>query len=132
MHGEGKPSREIAAVCKVNPKTVQKWVAQWEAEGFPKGFLGAKLDQKEVDTVLAQRERMGLTRAKVDQRIVDLMHAKKTVFWQGVRVADVEDNGTAATMTNLATEVLGMKKADQESERANDNLLTLIRSMRPK
>jgi hypothetical protein len=33
---------------------------------------------------------------------------------------------------SLGADILGMKKADIESEKTNDNLLTLIRSMRPK
>lgn len=109
LHGEGKGGREIAAKTGKDVKTIQKWIKGWIEDGNPKGFLGSRLDQAQTDAALAAATAAGLTEAKVAEKVVALMEAKKTVFWQGGFVADVEDNGTQLGATSLGADILRMK-----------------------
>ena len=43
-------------------------------------------------------------------KLRELLNAKRTEFYQGEAVADVEDNGTQARMVELLSEILGHRK----------------------
>lgn len=154
----GESLRDIAAKVGKHYQTVMAWSKK---EGWKAGILRPVLDQKERDSAIAACERAGLTRGLVAETAVKLMKAKDVLMVGpegqifrhpapdhavmkkdsagrlvapvlGVDYEIVEDRRAMKDGAVLGTDILGMKKADQEAERANDNLLNLIRSMRPK
>jgi hypothetical protein len=151
MVEKGESLRTVADALGIDHKTVLAWSRAGE---WKKGALVPALEQKEQETALAEAARLGLTRARVTQKVLDLMDAQSVAVittqgaislcalkpgeyddkadFQGIAYDVVPDRRTQMEATKLGADILGMKKADQESERTNDNLLTLIRSMRPK
>jgi hypothetical protein len=136
-HGKGDGSRGVAAAAGVDVKTAQKWIRGWEKDGFPKGFLGSKLDQKAEVALEAEAERHGITKGKVFAKIAELIDAKSVAVittqgavslcpmlpkakvsekgkadFMGIEYDVVPDRKTQAEMTKLAADVLGMKKVE--------------------
>jgi transposase len=109
LHGQGKSERDIAGLTGATRPTVKKWIDEWEATGFPKGYLQPKLDQAQTDAALKAAHDAGLTEAKVAAKVVALMDAQKTVYWQGSRIEETEDNGTQLGAASLGADILRMK-----------------------
>lgn len=151
MHEKGMSFSEIISKIPVSLRTVKLWCKN---DGWIKGDIAPVLHQIEQESAQAAAARMGLTRAKVTQKVLDLMDAQSVAVittqgaislcalkpgeygekadFQNIAYDVVPDRRTQMEATKLGADILGMKKADVESERNNDNLLTLIRSMRPK
>jgi hypothetical protein len=157
MAEKGMSLSDIAAVLPVPLRTLKHWSVndKWE-----KGKLVPLLHQKEQETAIKAAERAGLTRALVAEVAVKLLNARdvlmrgpmgvtrfpmpegkptrideqgnKSVAVLGVDFEIIDDRRAMKDGASLGADILGMKKADIESEKTNDNLLTLIRSMRPK
>ena len=114
LHGQGKSSRFIAKECKVTAATAAAWATEWTSKGFPKGFTEAKLVQAGEKALVKERERQGLTKARVEAKVLKLMDAKKTVFFEGSEVGKIPDNGTQLGATSLAADILHMKRNPEE------------------
>lgn len=114
LHGQGKASREIAKVLGRDVKTIQKWINVFISEGFSKGFLGAKLDQAEESAAISERTRLGLTKAAVEAKVLDLMGATQNVYSQGKKIGSDPALSIQLGATNLAADVLHMKRSPEQ------------------
>lgn len=107
LYEAGHSLRDIAAELNTAFTSVKNWAKK---EGWVKGKAAPKLAQREEQALERQAERNGLTKAKVSAKVLALMEARKTVFHQGVPMAETTDNGTQVAATSLAADILGMKK----------------------
>ena len=121
----GRSSRDIAEVLGLNHQTVLLWSknGQWV-----KGINRAKIEQIAHEAKVKEAQRRGLTEAVVTEKIVELMHAQKTVFHQGDAIATVKDHTTQLGATNLGAEVLKMKR-DSAQEALTAGIFTFYRDM---
>lgn len=148
LYEAGDSLRDISRAVKVSLPTVQKWA---KTDGWEKGKSETKLAQRESAALEAEAERHGITKAKVFQKIAELIDAKSVAVittqgavslcpmlpnaeskdgkaeFQGIRYDVVPDRKTQGEMTKLAADVLGMKKVQVE---AGDDLRSLFQSMR--
>lgn len=79
LHGQGKSERDIAGLTGATRPTVKKWIDQWEATGFPKGFLQPKLDQIEEDSAKAAARKAGLTMETYFHGVRELIEAHNVI-----------------------------------------------------
>lgn len=79
LHGQGKSEREIAGLCKVTRATAKRWIDEWEAHGFPKGFLQPKLDQKEMEGAIEAAKRAGLDMEVYFRGVRELVEAANVI-----------------------------------------------------
>jgi hypothetical protein len=80
LHGKGKSERDIAGLCKVTRATAKRWIDEWEASGFPKGFLQPKLDQAREQAAIQAAEAQGLSQAFLFGKVRQLLDATKPVL----------------------------------------------------
>jgi hypothetical protein len=133
-------------------KTVQVWIKDWISEGFPKGFLGSKLDQAEEKAAEAEAANHGVTKARILAKVGELLDAKSIAATTlqgaislcplppesgaqygeeaevaGISAPVVPDRATQIAAAKMGIDVLGMKKVQVE---AGDDLRSLFQSMR--
>lgn len=109
LYEAGQSFREVAQAVGTSFTSVKLWAKK---EAWTKGKAAPKIAQREEMALEREAERLGLTKARVAAKVVSLLDAKKTVFWQGEEVTDVEDNGTQLGAASLAADILGMKKVE--------------------
>lgn len=126
LYEAGQSLRFIANELDANFQTVQNWSKK---DGWIKGKAQSKLEQREADAMERGAERAGLTKAKVAAKVIALMDAKKTVFHQGIPMAETTDNGTQVAATSLAADILGMKKVQVDP---SDEFRAFFGSLRAK
>lgn len=90
------------------------WAKEWTAKGFPKGFSQAKLEQAAEKAMTKEREKQGLTKARVEAKVLKLMEAKRGVYFKGEKVGTSADNATQLGATSLAADILHMKRNPEE------------------
>lgn len=108
LYHAGKSLEEIRSKTGVSKPTLLKWKKDFN--WGKKGQALPELERIEAAKLEKERERRGLTKARVEAKVISLMDAQKTVFHQGIPMATVEDNGTQLGATSLAADILGMKK----------------------
>lgn len=106
LHGEGKSERDISGLCKVTRATAKRWIDEWEATGFPKGYLQPKLDQAAEKAALDAAEAAGLSKAKLYGKVATLLDAQNE---DGSDNLDAIDKG----LTHAERTVPGFKVADK-------------------
>lgn len=106
LYEAGQSTADIAQKFHLGLRTVKGWC---KSGGWEKGKAEPKLHQAQTDAAIKAAADAGLTEAKVAAKVVSLMEAEKTVFWQGSRVADVQDNGTQLGAASLGADILRMK-----------------------
>jgi hypothetical protein len=87
LHEEGKSFEEIHQELHLPSRTL-KWRAK--KEGWVKGRLAQELHQKEEDARGKERERLGLTKARVEAKIAQRLDAKMAVL--------ITDSGSFSTV----------------------------------
>ena len=112
LYEAGQSFREVAQAVGTSFTSVKLWAKK---EAWTKGKAAPKIAQREEMALEREAERLGLTKARVAAKIVSLMEARKTVFHQGIPMAETEDNGTQLGATGLAADILGMKKAEVDA-----------------
>lgn len=123
LHEQGKSFTEIHAAIGIPVRTL-KYRAK--KESWEKGRLAPALHQKEQAALEKEAERHGVTRAKVFEKVAELMAAEKTEFYKGSPVCNITDNSARLGATNLAADLLGMKK-QPEVDNLAESIMAWVR-----
>lgn len=107
LYEKGESLRDIAGELHIAFTSVKNWAKK---EQWVKGKAAPKLAQREEAALEREAERHGVTKGKVFAKVAELMEAEKTEFYKGMPVASVTDNSARLGATNLAADILGMKK----------------------
>ena len=120
LHEQGKSFSQIHDALGIPLRTL-KYRAK--NEKWEKGKLAPRLHQKEQQALESEAARHGVTKGKVFEKVAELMGAKKTEFYKGSLVCDVEDNGTQLGATSLAADLLSMKRNNLDLTTGGRSLL---------
>lgn len=145
LYEGGKGSfREVAQAVGTSFTSVKLWAKK---DGWQKGKAAPKIAQREEAALEAEAERHGITKAKVFQKIAELIDAKSVAVittqgavslcpmlpdaktekgkadFRGIQYDVVPDRKTQGEMTKLAADVLGMKKTHVDLTTGGRSLL---------
>jgi hypothetical protein len=141
---KGESLRAIAADLNVAFTSVKNWA---KTGGWEKGKAAPKLAQKEAESLEKEAERFGLTKAKVFQKVAELIDAKSLAVittqgavslapmlpdakteggkgdFMGIQYDVVPDRKTQMEAAKLAADVLKMKGASLDITTGGRSLL---------
>jgi hypothetical protein len=150
LYEAGESFEKIAPKVGASVRSLKSWCKK---EGWIKGEAAPKLHEKEAKALEQERERLGLSKARVQAKIASRFEAKMAVRvtdsgafstvplpsgievdedgkadFGGERLRVTDDVRTQDKALDQAIAVLGMAKVQVE---ASDDLRALFQSMRP-